>query len=385
MLYSLIRNPQFLLLTIIVAASLIDVQTALAFERGPKKKVHETLTVMAFDCLKKFSEVKPTNCLKSPKDFKDDKLLYRNDMEFINLELGKVTARELAKGVKWPDDPTNEVGFKTIFKFGIKLLRQCEKRFDGGLKDGLLCSSHYGPLQFWHGMAIPNEETKQTQRKMLGWAEFLYEVAVNDEYSNNTKLLDTDHCKYWKDQTNNLHKGALKEIFAPENKFPCNEDGPGWKIHSLFSMECNNPFSSIYCTVNPNPRDTRIKAIGALLHMIQDSFAQGHNDRGSVDINPKNKRILSKFECQPINQFYVYVGQSRKKHGQADAFPEPGKSCFAGSSKIDDPITASAKALWFIRGKKGASALLKYLEYEVFDLAQDHQPSPDAGQEFRKN
>ncbi len=149
MIYTLLRPFRIVMLTIIVATLVVSPRIALPFEIGPKKKVHETLTLMATDCLNRVSrEAGPLNCLASPVAVMDRKVLNDTTLDLQTLGLGEVSAKELTRAVKWADDPTKEVGIWTIFKFGVKLLGQCEKNLSGGLKDGLLCSSHHGPLQF---------------------------------------------------------------------------------------------------------------------------------------------------------------------------------------------------------------------------------------------
>lgn len=304
------RRSSVAMLAIIVAALVGTPRTTLPYEISPRKKVHETLTLLASDCLRRAPpEARPSICLPSPAAVMDDKSLKDAGLVFKASELDKVSAKELAEAVRWPDDPTREVGVWTIFKFAVKLLGQCEKRFSGGLKHGLLCSSHHGPLQFWHSMAEnAGEPTEVTQRKMLAWAQFLYDVAVASDSE-----LNEDYCKYWQEQRRKGN-GELANILAPQGEFPCTELKKAWTIRTLFSMTCESPFSSKKCTEWFDPRVARINALGALLHVVQDSYAQGHARRGSAEFIMGTDRVKSKFECLPINQFYAYGEQDTKKH-----------------------------------------------------------------------
>jgi hypothetical protein len=295
-------------------------------------------------------------------------------LDFKELELGKVSAEELAEAVRWPDDPSREVDFWTIYKFGVKMKGQCAKHYTGGLRDGLLCSSHYGPLQYWHAMASScGESTVETQDKMLAWAEFLYEVAVRED-------LDQPYCKYWQEQPKE-DKGKLAAVLAPKDDFPCIKDGLPWMLGTLFTFKCTNPRSSETCD-ELDSRDARLSALGALLHMVQDSYAQGHAARGSCEMYVKNWRPLSKIECLPISQFYTYDKQAGWKHGEADGIPQIGDSCLKGSPEVDDPVLASATVLWFVQQQKGATALTDYLKKRVFLLAQRHEPLAGTGDCF---
>lgn len=383
MLFSLSSTSGLTLLTVILIGLVASPRTALSYEISPRKKVHETLTLMASDCLRRTpDEARPSICLPSPAAVMNDKALKDAGLVFKAPEVSKVSAKELAEAVRWPDDPTKEVGVWTIFKFGVKLLGQCEDRYSGGLQHGLLCSSHHGPLQFWHGMASSGTEpTAETQRKMLEWAGFLYEVAAGE------LDLKRDYCGYWREQREK-GRGELAAILAPkEDEFPCDKRDKPWTISTLFSMTCESPFSSRKCTEWLAPRVAKVNALGALLHMVQDSYAQGHASRGSAELVPGTKRVAAKFECLPISQFYSYGDQDTKKHRQADAPPRPGRSCAGASTGIDDPILASATVLWFVRQRKGGEGgaeLTAYLRDRVFRLANNHRPHADAGVCFSK-
>jgi hypothetical protein len=392
-----LRSTSVSLLTIIIVVLTATPRTALPYEIGPypKKKVHETLTLMASDCLQRAPRLTgPSICLPSPAS-----VMGNDDFKSTSVRLeglGVVSGKELADAVRWPDDPTREVGVRGISKFLVKMFwRQCEKNYTRGMKDGLLCSSHHGPLQFWHAMASKDDElTTETQSKMLAWAEFLYKVVVGEVN------LSDDYCDYWtKPNLNAEGRYDLARALAPDGQFPCPKEKSPWKIGTLFSMTCKNPFSSGVCDVSPDQRVARINALGALLHLVQDSYAQGHAARGLAETNESGKRIKAKYECLPISQFYTYGKQDGDKHGEADAPPEPGHSCAKlptaaheltapGRTRlptiIDDPILASANVLWLVEHEKRAAELIDYLNDRVFWLARHHQPRAAAGGCFEK-
>lgn len=380
MLFSLPRASILAPLAIIVATLAADPWMARPSEIGPRKKVHETMTLMASDCVRTASrEERPSVCSQSPAAVMDNKVLENAALDLNALGLGVVYAKELAEAVKWPDDPTGEIAGRTIAKFALKMSGKCEKHYSGGVNNGLLCSSHYGPLQFWHAMASsPEESTAETQRKMLAWAEFLYDVAAGEAD------LKRNYCDYWQAQRGQAGKGELAKALVPDGYFVCTKSGPPWTISTLFSMKCKNPFSSKDCTESLDPRAARVRALGALLHMVQDSYAQGHAGRGSCETTAETKQVTSKFECLPIKQFYTYSAQDKRKHAQADAPPQPGPSCAGASTIVDDPILASANALWFVQQKKGAAALTEYLTERVFPLSEDHELKAGAGDCFAK-
>jgi hypothetical protein len=375
-----LHRSSLALLATIIAVLVASPRIVFPYEVSPRKKVHETLTLMASDCLLRAPlGARPSFCLPSPEVVMRNEVLKNADLN-LGLGLGVVPAKALANAATWPDDPTGEVTAWTILKFGVKMRGQCEKYYSGGVNDGLLCSSHYGPLQFWHAMASsPEEASEETQRKMLAWAEFLYEVAVGD------LDLTRKYCDYWRCPERKTElKGELAPILAPDTYFACTKDEKPWTISTLFSMKCTNFFSSKKCSESKDERVARRNALGALLHMVQDSFAQGHAARGSCETDAKTGRIVSKFECLPISQFYTYGEQDDVKHRQADLPPRPGISCASASSCVDDPILASAKVLWFVQQKKGAAELIEYLKYRVFPLADDHKSEAGAGLCFEK-
>lgn len=365
---------------IVVAAIVVGTPVAHSYKIAPLKNVHETMTLMASDCLQRAPlEMRPSICLQSPAAVMNNAAFNDTSLDLSSIGLGVTSRKELEKAVKWPDDPTIELAGLTIIRFGLTMYRECRTR-NGQLKESLLCRSHYGDLQFLHAMASsPEEPTTETQRKMLAWAEFLYDVAVGEDLQQN-------FCQYWDSQRALEGKAEIAQVLAPTAGFPCTKSGPPWTVATLFSLRCKNPIlDRVTCTESFNLRRARLNALGALLHMVQDSFAQGHASRGSCAINEETKQVTSKIECLPINQFYSYSAQDAKKHAAADEPPQVGRSCTTISTAIDEPILASANVLWLIQQKKGKQALTDYLKQRVFLLGDGHQPQAGPGECFKPN
>lgn len=343
-----------------VAVVFLAAARADAYEISPRSNVHEKMTQMAFECLLNAEKGRrPLRC--ENKDLESYKPDIRDmSMNFGIARNGVVMSSELERAVSWPDDPTREIGVWTGVKLLVKLLHSCQNRYSGGLKDGLLCSSHYGPMQFWHSMAIPDDKMATvTEQKMLGWAEFLYETATNE------RILSLEFCdEYWRGVEPDSGKAAIREIFYKPTEFPCKKKNRPWKVSTLFSFKCDRPFSSVKCKSSSDPRKAQLNAIGAMLHLIQDSFSQSHAVRGTPP--PKVKKIEAVYECLPITGFYIYQNQNRSRHGHADKFPVAGTSCKGESASVDDPITTSATVMWIIREKKGPAELRRYLSERVF-------------------
>jgi hypothetical protein len=278
----------------------------------------------------------------------------------------------LGQAVRWADDPTRQMVGPSIVKFGASMAARCERiarQRDLTAENGLLCNSHFGEMQFFHAQAADSGEAAvDTHDKVFGWAEFLFRVAAH----MTDEELNTPYCDYFA-RRNVFHEAMLPSPRA----FHCGEPGrKGWTLTTLFNLKCDNMFSSLECdeVVDATRFDrARIYAAGAILHMIQDSYSQSHCERGDCR-GPRGKPV-SKVECVPITMFTTYRGQV--DHGAADWEPDFADSCHARAA-IDDPITASAVALWHIQKKSPVEIFLADL-HRVFstraDIVRDAVPA----------
>ncbi|GHA21237.1 hypothetical protein GCM10008090_34030 [Arenicella chitinivorans] len=391
---------------------------AFAYEIGPEiagfAAVHQALTSNALVCLENNIDTKkPIKCADKVKSC-IDRLAVKSSENLKNcfqtrkpsgLYLDKFSIDDLEKAVKWPDDPTYEAFGSGVAKFGAKMLQGCEgflvkqKGLDNSI--GLLCNTHFGNYQFWHAQSsTANESSKETRQKILDWAKFNYEVAVGKIEPQD------DYCKYFRE-----NESSISAIMKPENYPFCDErliwgwvpkliakPYPAWDIATLYGVSCDNPFTSILgCKeelINNGSKradNTVVSAIGALLHLIQDSFSQSHNVRGNCfDSNPEsvdNPIPVSKIVCKPITRFTNYAEfdlntqelEAQFNHDLSDDWPYIDDGCFSSSHSpiVDDPITASAKILWHIDKKSDwANDVLPDLE-SVFNIVE---PSTTSGQ-----
>ncbi|WP_311222635.1 MULTISPECIES: hypothetical protein [unclassified Acidovorax] len=215
--------------------------------------------------------------------------------------------RTLLYGVRWPDDPPFLLNRKSpprikgcdvnvtlrstsqpacwwgLFKdAGIQAKKKTESKTPAfGPGDYLLYRSHYGDLQFMHAMgAYDGESAGETVDRMKMWAEFLWGLA-SGSMSTSTPLKD-------------LGNSELARYFPGE-------------------LTAMNLFATGIIEVR---KDLDHVAMGALLHMVQDSFSQAHTDRG----------LESGAQCgstgfdRPgqIQQFRSYAKQSSTLHDEAD-------------------------------------------------------------------
>ena len=108
----------------------------------------------------------------------------------------------------------------------------------------------------------------------------------------------------------------------------------------------------------------RQRAVGALFHMIQDSYAHGHVERNSAG---------------EISEFHAYGGQDEHKHGEYD---------FLGGSWYEDlgerlkkthgaltAIDACAAVLQMIAEDVYSGDIVDYLDKNVFSLSSSARPA----------
>jgi hypothetical protein len=209
-------------------------------------------------------------------------------------------------GVRWNDDPpfrmqpgggqhtscntAETIRFTTQPRCWYELFQNAKKQAERGEVPSasshapLLARSHFGDLQFFHSMASHDGElASETQRRVMMWAEFCWKVATK-QYKLDTKLKDVDIA-------------GFDAYFG----------NSGWTVQDLFTA--GNPAMRL--------RVTDV-AFGSVLHMVEDSFAEGHVEREqtssgncSPDIPlPTPPRIL---------EFHSYAHQDEKKHKEQDA------------------------------------------------------------------
>lgn len=274
----------------------------------------------------------------------------------------------LLQAVRWPDDPTRQSRSGSLGKFAANMLNGCERLADqnssriANLNNGLLCNSHFGEMQFLHAQASEiGEAPADTYFRVQRWALFLFDVA-SGRMSNHE--LDGKYCEYFagRDQFNQAMLPSHDAIACEDVK------DPAWRLTTLFTMRCSNPITSVGCYEEVGESrfgKARIYATGALLHLIQDSYSQAHCVRGECEPLSNRAGAVAKVECLPIEMFTTYRGQIG--HRTADQPPYFAVSCNLDSN-FDDPVTASAKALWHIANASSPDEFLADF-YRVFGTA----------------
>jgi hypothetical protein len=140
----------------------------------------------------------------------------------------------------------------------------------------LLERVHYGDLQFLHSMASnPLEKAGETLEKILMWAEFCYKVATG-VIDPKTKLAEIEVGGFA-----GLWQGRFRK----------------WSVSYLFST-------------TGSAETAKGKALGSMMHMLQDSFCASHVER--VGAKRRGEEVAR------IKSFHAYPEQDSKRHGLAD-------------------------------------------------------------------
>ncbi len=234
------------------------------------------------------------------------------------------TYANFIKGAVWNDDPEQLLGgsgaqFGTAFTGGKSAVEKVEKRLHEAEQDlakakrtkdrkaidqaqaavdqaqadmkqiRLTGRSHEGDLQFLHGMAGSLKETAQvTQGKVMLWAEFCYKIATG-EIPWNTLVENVD-VKPKQELAGSV--SSIKDLFPKQGKM---------KVVELLGAK---------------GAEGKEKALGSLLHMLQDTFCASHSER--VAAKRKGEMVGR------IKSFRAYPAQESERHGLADVIAQKG-------------------------------------------------------------
>lgn len=247
-------------------------------------------------------------------------------------------AWEYTRGTFWNDDPeclffrnddeVDNYSLRGTARFGLAFL-SIKSSFRGqtpGLDARLLARSHYGDLQFLHAMACSDGEDAQTTLNwILEWAEFTYGIALQPERAQE-RLCD-------------VSAGNMRRRFPKEKR----------TVAQVFGIH----------------RGGRVgeRALGSLLHLIQDSHAAGHTER------QRDGYIL---------EFHSYVNQDSKRHAEEDKFVNGKLDSTPGALSA---VEACAKVLQMYKRAAPWADLLALLREKIFALSP-HARASSAGEQF---
>lgn len=319
-------------------------QPAAAYQIEPYRAIHEAMTALAEDCVDQYGGVEPYDC----SGYYAEHLAYYSNLDYRS----PVYLRSMA--ARWPDDPERMLYGAGAIRFGLVFLSCADRiRHRSGIDQiGLLCSVHRGQLRFVHGMRSSHDESfADTLAATLDWASFAYEAASGEV------PYDSNFCSYFGDRGGPASEALLANFQS------CGEDGIGdrsWTVASLFVRHCAGLLSSCREAQGDEARrEMRAAALGALLHLVQDSYSQGHVRRTET-AEPFESRIT----CFPAAQFLDVTLQYR--HSDGDHLPTLDENCADPATRlVDDPITASARLLWMLDQRRPVDTVILYLRERV--------------------
>jgi hypothetical protein len=303
-------------------------------------QVHETITRAAVDCAARTPTSVPAGCALDRADLKaragNNNSAYK-------------------EAVRWADNPLRQNnplsgGHAVLNSKSGRCIRLLKRYADNIQNAGLPCRTHFGDLQFWHAMrSSPTETTAVTRAKILSWARFNYRVA------RGIVTADSDFCQQFKGDP------TFDSAMVPPNFAYCTGSADPWTVGEFYTFSC--PTNPINCNPNPNPALVKKVAIGAILHMIQDSYSQTHALRTDSPVRNRKQKLVARVECGKPRSYEHYNKKTSKAHSQADDWPDLG-ACTEGA-EADDVITASARAIYHVTNSD-EDKFIAYLEDRVF-------------------
>lgn len=328
-------------------------------------RVHETMTEQSARCFAGSRGIgRPvTDCRENLVVDRSTASRKHDDLAIAELFVGgePVTYGDLKIAVRWPDDPQRKLrgaqGIRSAANFGVAfwLVRYCERHKDRG-EDvngmGLLCASHYGDMQFLHAMASkPGETAAQTREKIIVWSRFAYDYATGS-FEDDELLCDV-LLKY---------PEIRPAVVGDPSLFICAGDkrGEPRQVGWFFGFECRKTFGSGRCHTTTTVAERRTAALGAILHMIQDSYSQSHVQRGRCgDAQGVPQATI---RLTPVERYHDYSQQRSKLHSESDEWPKVAEEPDAG---IDHPVVAGARVLEMMADGQTSRELEHYLMTRV--------------------
>jgi hypothetical protein len=265
---------------------------------------------------------------------------------------------DYTRGVMWNDDPDGQLfdghgdptfGYSTGYQFKNSF-QDAEKAAVAGAEFGegstLLQRSHFGDMQALHGMAGKDgEDPEVTRAKMLMWAELTAKVAAGEIKGD--MLIDEIA----------LENPHYVEMFAADPTLM------GKDINQFFKIDEGD--------------DLKAKATGSLLHMIQDSYADGHAERED----------LGNGTLGAIKNFHSYADQDHSLHADADVLPDgegTPRERLLNKPGSRDAIEHGAAVVSMIEEGLPTEEVLAYLAEHPFAMSPDITPA-EAGEDYARD
>lgn len=344
--------------TLSAVSCLSSAGPASAYLVYPDRPVHEAMTHLSYECWEADRNRESFDCRA-----------YYNQLSRASWYWPVRDFTPEQKASSWPDDPMREIAPLTIARWGFAIKVLCPSLRSGETapgftlaEGGLVCSSHYGSLQFMHAMkSYAGEDAADARSRMLDWADFTYQVATG------RISLDEDYCS----RVRSLPGSTISDALAGPDFPGCSErtengrTRPAWRVRTLFASYCSGVFSAEPCGEIPGERGAalaRRNAMGALFHLIQDSYSQSHAIRGP---GRGDGTFISVVDCSPPEDFLFYRVKDSSAHGRADAPPTTTRNCESPHGATD-AISAGAKVIALIQENAQPDKLRSFMVEEVF-------------------
>ena len=193
-------------------------------------------------------------------------------------------------------EEASTTGFITGWLFRKRGSRE-RPELEEKLKKDILWASHFGDLQYLHSMGLGDESRSQILAKMRGYSEHAW-AAATGEMSFDCFKAEIRRVK----NSKNSDSGSSTDPGNGE----CPIIGAANAKRKRQLMKRFDEYDALYHTSDVN--EFRYRALGSLLHMVQDSYAKGHTVREGWD-DQNSGRIM---------YFQNYEEQDGGKHGAFD-------------------------------------------------------------------
>jgi hypothetical protein len=288
---------------------------------------------------------------------------------------------EFLRGVIWNDDPAilmfNESASDNwSFTWGISWYAAFYAAGHATMNNvtNLTGRSHYWDMQFLHAMAAePGEVPQDTLAKIMLWAEVMYRLAIAEGVTKTDKLADI-HIASSVAGAGAMYSYSMASFFDQYSR-PTGQDTIGYLLTQ------DTAFRGL---------DIGRRAIGSLLHVVQDSYARGHVRRTLT--NPGDLKAGETDKFKPgtyghygeVENFHCYKGQDSSLHDKYDKPPwwsgvdATDLESFNALPGARDAIDASIKLLNMWRNGTAWAANSgpkELLEGTIFKLSANVSPA----------
>lgn len=269
---------------------------------------------------------------------------------------------EYFRGLIWNDDPScylfnDKDDNNHEFSTGAKWLWD----YEWGASNCMIQRSHFGDLQFLHGMGTKGgEKPEATRARLVSWLEVMYKLACGNQGVHENDKLSDHLAQHFNDTTNPSGDKTLRDLLLAD--------------------------TSSYTKSN-----VPMRALGSCLHTIQDSYAIGHTQRRLLnphDLEERDKDGYLRFKPGTYGKwgsvlvFHTYSGQSGPRHQHYDGLegePLPSPKDINSFNHIlgsRSAIKACIKMLNFYADKTPWNdGVRQYLEGKIYRLDPEARPS----------